>query len=325
MARGFNYAPGASPEVLEAQQPGLHRAHIMALGSSRNVLVRAAVAARTDCPLGLMVTLAHDYHADVRSAVARNPAAQRTVMAYLAADRNQDVVLAVLENPSLPADILEELAFHKKAGVRAAAAHRLDAGLAPVVVAEDSHTPELAEHVQPRPPEGPGPEAASAPPAAPAGAAPAAPAADNSAVAPQPQTPEPPGAVPNNVVDLATGSPVVTQFAPVSLESGSVASAASVYPEPFPMGTAASTPAVQTYGVPFIPEGAAPAGAPAVPNPEHPAFYSGPVGGAQPAPDPSPTPAEPTQAAEPEPPEELPTPTAAPTRTAPIRGFKFKD
>lgn len=147
MARGFNYAPGASAEVDEAKQPGLHKTHLMALGSSRNVLVRATVAAREDCPLGLMVTLAHDHSPEVRCAVARNTAAQRTVMAYLSADRSVDVVLALLENPHLPSDIVEELAFHKKGPVRSAAAARLDAGVADDDDAEDSHTPELADHV----------------------------------------------------------------------------------------------------------------------------------------------------------------------------------
>jgi len=151
MARGFNYAPGASAEVQEAARPGLDKTHIAALGASRNALVRAAVAARPDCPLGLMVSLAHDYHADVRCAVARNPIAQRTVMAYLSADRSVDVLKALLENPSLPHELLKELAFHKKADVRAVAAARLDAGVAEPKRAEeeDVHTPELAEHVRP--------------------------------------------------------------------------------------------------------------------------------------------------------------------------------
>jgi len=151
MARGFNYAPGASAEVIEATQPGLHKTHIMALGSSRNALVRAAVAARPDCPLGLMVTLAHDYSAEVRCAVARNSSAQRTVMVYLSSDRSVDVLKALLQNPALPPDVVEELAFHKKSDVRSAAAARLDAG-EPISVAaeeEDVHNPELAEHVVP--------------------------------------------------------------------------------------------------------------------------------------------------------------------------------
>ena len=151
MARGFSYAPGASTEVQEALQPGLHKTHIMALGSSKNHLVRATVAGRDDCPLGLMVTLAHDFHIDVRCAVARNPIAQRTVMAYLAADRHVEVLKALIENPSLPEEILEELAFHKKKEVRAAAAERLDSEVPGVVdeETEDEHTPELAEHVTP--------------------------------------------------------------------------------------------------------------------------------------------------------------------------------
>src|SRR6478735_8773523 len=117
MARGFNYAPGASVEVQAATDPGLTKDQVTAFGSSRNALVRASIAARADCPLGLMVTLAHDFSADVRAAVARNSHAQRTVMAYLSADRSVDVLRALLENPSLPGEIVEELAFHKKSAV----------------------------------------------------------------------------------------------------------------------------------------------------------------------------------------------------------------
>jgi hypothetical protein len=152
MARGFNYAPGASVEVQEAMTPGLDRARILELGGSRNAIVRATVASRLDCPLGLMVTLAHDFSADVRACVARNASAQRTVMAYLSADRSVDVVRALLENPNLAQEILEELAFHKKGEIRDAAIARLDAVKAGTSsVAEDHHTPELAEHVAPIP------------------------------------------------------------------------------------------------------------------------------------------------------------------------------
>ena len=151
MARGFNYAPGASAEVQVAQQPGLHKTHIAALGASRNNLVRAAIALRPDCPFGLMVTLAHDFSAEVRANVASNPSVQQTVMAYLATDRSVAVVTALISNPSLPAEILESLAFHRKREVRAAAAARLDGSL-PIAVTmrrEDFHTPEVAEHVAP--------------------------------------------------------------------------------------------------------------------------------------------------------------------------------
>lgn len=152
MARGFNYAPGASAEVQVAMRPELSKDHVMVLGASRNNLVRATIASRPDCPMGLMVTLAHDFSAEVRICVARNPRASRTVMAYLSADRSADVVRALVDNPALSAELLADLAFHKKREVRAAAAARLDDDR-PVVAdahqAEDVHTPELAEHVVP--------------------------------------------------------------------------------------------------------------------------------------------------------------------------------
>ncbi len=156
MARGFHPAPGANAEVHEAQNPDLSKAELLPLGSSRSVAVRAIVAARLDCPLGLMVTLAHDYHPDVRCAIASNPSAQRSVLSYLAADRHVEVVRAVVENPSLPSDILDELSFHKKSPIREAAAHRLNTLTAQgrrdareQHTAEDSRVPEMAEHVWP--------------------------------------------------------------------------------------------------------------------------------------------------------------------------------
>lgn len=127
MARGFSRAPGASPAVRAASDPALTKNELLELGGSRNYAVRAAVAARPDCPLGLMVTLAHDVSADVRVAVALNDHAQRSVMQYLASDRNVAVVVALLSNPALPRDILDELAFHRQARVRHAAAERMDA------------------------------------------------------------------------------------------------------------------------------------------------------------------------------------------------------
>ncbi len=127
MARGFSRAPGASPAVIAASDPALTKNELLELGGSRNHAVRAAVAARPDCPLGLMVTLAHDVSVDVRVAVAMNDHAQRSVMQYLASDRAVPVVVALVSNPALPRDILEELAFHRQQRVRLAAAERIDA------------------------------------------------------------------------------------------------------------------------------------------------------------------------------------------------------
>lgn len=146
MARGFGYAPGASPEVDDARAPGLHRATLAMHAQSKNALVREVVAAREDLPFGLMVTLAHDRSVEVRRAVASNPTAVAAVLDHLAGDRDPSVVTAVVTNPSLPAPVLERLVFHKNAAVRRSAAHRLDTGgLESVPPMEDSATPELRD------------------------------------------------------------------------------------------------------------------------------------------------------------------------------------
>lgn len=161
MARGFTFAPGASDEFSEARLENLQRDRLLELAQSRNSAVRAAIAGRDDCPLGVIVTLAIDGSADVRAAVAGNPIAQRTVLAFLSEDRSTEVLSALLTNPSLPADLIGDLALHRKSEVRAAAAARLDA--APSFpqedVREDSHIPEVAEQVAPLPMAAAGPVA----------------------------------------------------------------------------------------------------------------------------------------------------------------------
>jgi hypothetical protein len=148
MARGFSYAPGASPEFDEAMQPGLHRAHVQALSQSKNWLVREVIGSREDCPLGVMVGLAHDSHQEVRAAVAKNRAIARTVMEHLARDRAPEVVIALIGNPAVDMDIVESLAYHKRADIRGAASARLDAGVEAVPDAADAAIPELRERVE---------------------------------------------------------------------------------------------------------------------------------------------------------------------------------
>ena len=127
MARGFSSAPGASPDIVKAQAPDLSKAELLEFGASRNRLVRGVVAGRPDCPLGLMVTLAHDFDTEVRIAVAGNSSALESVLRYLAADKNTDVVLGVIANPRTPLETIEELAVHKNSKVREAAVERLEA------------------------------------------------------------------------------------------------------------------------------------------------------------------------------------------------------
>ncbi|WP_061960954.1 hypothetical protein [Demequina flava] len=126
MARGFQYAPGASDEVERARQPVVHKADLAALGQSKNAVVREAVASRADIPIGLMATLAHDRTLDVRVALAANSAVTHPVLEHLATDRHIEVVVAVLGNPAADSALVERLAFHKKPAVRAAASARLN-------------------------------------------------------------------------------------------------------------------------------------------------------------------------------------------------------
>lgn len=148
MARGFSYAPGASPEAEEARQPGLHRAHIQALAQSKNWAVREIIGGRDDCPLGVMVSLAHDSHTEVREAVASNPSIARTVMEHLSRDKHSEVVIKLINNPAVAMDIVEHLAYHKRHEIRMAAAARLDAQVEAVRVNPDHGIPELQERVE---------------------------------------------------------------------------------------------------------------------------------------------------------------------------------
>lgn len=127
MARGFNYAPGASPELAVVRETEITRASIAVHGISKNPLVREVIAARPDCPFGLLVTLAHDVSASVRAAVAANPSAVPAVLEHLAKDSSEEVLLALVGNPSLTPDGVERLAMHKRPAVRAAAVTEVDA------------------------------------------------------------------------------------------------------------------------------------------------------------------------------------------------------
>ncbi|SEJ16363.1 hypothetical protein [Demequina mangrovi] len=127
MARGFNYAPGASDEVQEASDEGLSKERMLELGGSRNAVVREAIAARPDCPFGLMVTLAHDSAPPVRAALAANPRVLQSLLEHLSRDRQETVLIAAAGNPTATSEILDALAGSRKAAVRDAAVAALDA------------------------------------------------------------------------------------------------------------------------------------------------------------------------------------------------------
>ncbi|WP_062380593.1 hypothetical protein [Demequina pelophila] len=127
MARGFSYAPGASPEIEEAGRAGVTKERLTELGDSRNHLVRAAIARREDCPFGLMVRLVNDHHPEVRAALAGNTRLLGSVCEHLARDRSQDVLVALCGNPAAPLAVIDGLAMHRKRPVKAAAVEALEA------------------------------------------------------------------------------------------------------------------------------------------------------------------------------------------------------
>jgi hypothetical protein len=141
------YADGASAEVAQARNSDLSKDQIVAFGQSKNSLVREIIASRSDCPLGIMVTLTHDRETDVRAAVAGNTSASRTVMEHLTDDKQIPVLEALINNPALPPDLLEAMAFHRRSEVRGLVTARLDGASAPSAQQQDGATPELRDRV----------------------------------------------------------------------------------------------------------------------------------------------------------------------------------
>ena len=127
MARGFRYAPGASPDIETAARPDLTAEQIRDLAQSKNYLVREAVARRTDCPLGVIFTLAQDDKPSVRAILAANPAIPGGIVGHLLADQEREVLLGLVSNPALDRAAAERLAFHHDPVVHEAAATRLSA------------------------------------------------------------------------------------------------------------------------------------------------------------------------------------------------------
>jgi hypothetical protein len=136
-----------TPEVREALHDNVSRARMATLAVHKNPDVRAAVAARADCPLGLMISLAHDAKADVRLAVAANERAAFSVLEQLARDRDPRVAKAVVHNVAAPKQVVEALGFHRDASVRRIACIRLDdpEGFVAALTGEVAVTPELEE------------------------------------------------------------------------------------------------------------------------------------------------------------------------------------
>ncbi len=117
-------AAHAKAALDEAKSPGTSRERLHELGASGNAPIRRAIAAREDCPLGLMIQLSADGAHEVREALAGNRGAG-SVLDQMAGDHHHDVLKALATNPSLPHATLVGLASHKRRDVRKTALARL--------------------------------------------------------------------------------------------------------------------------------------------------------------------------------------------------------
>ncbi len=80
-----------SEDLLRARDPQTSRAELVALAAHGKPEVRAAVAARLDCPLATMLSLALESDVRVLEALASNPNAPRSVLERLVSHKRESV------------------------------------------------------------------------------------------------------------------------------------------------------------------------------------------------------------------------------------------
>ncbi|MFJ8637108.1 hypothetical protein [Streptomyces sp. NPDC093568] len=81
-----------------------------------SMLLRSALAARSDLPPSVGAQLAKDPIPGVRADLAENPAIDDTLIRTLAADRGHDVQRRLAHNPNVPLDVLADLARATRIG-----------------------------------------------------------------------------------------------------------------------------------------------------------------------------------------------------------------
>lgn len=87
----FTLGRSKSDDLLRALDPEVTGAALVALGSSRDNSVKAALAARTDCPMALMFSLAQENDAKTLDALVRNPSVPAGVLGHLAQSKRAQV------------------------------------------------------------------------------------------------------------------------------------------------------------------------------------------------------------------------------------------
>jgi hypothetical protein len=145
--RGATMVDSAQGTLDVAHDPHMSREVLLAMGQSKDPYVRAVIAARADCPLGLLVALADDHVVEVRLAVAENVNAIPSVLEVLARDRHVAVVLKVAANPSLPHTALVALARDKHRNVRKVATAGLLSRTKPRLASPDQVSAERRDRV----------------------------------------------------------------------------------------------------------------------------------------------------------------------------------
>ncbi|NTV39628.1 MAG: hypothetical protein HGA51_06680 [Demequinaceae bacterium] len=88
---GLPYARSASDEVARAVDPAVTGSELLKYAVHRSAFVRAAVASRTDCPVGALISLGHDHDLTVLEALLRNVRTPSSVVRALADHRNQKI------------------------------------------------------------------------------------------------------------------------------------------------------------------------------------------------------------------------------------------
>ena len=88
---GFPHTHIESDELARAADPTVTGSELLPYAVHRSAIVRAAVAARTDCPAGALISLGHDHDVAVLEALLRNARTPSSVVRALADHRNQRI------------------------------------------------------------------------------------------------------------------------------------------------------------------------------------------------------------------------------------------
>ncbi len=88
---------GASEELTRALDPDVTGPELVPLSLHRDYTVRAAVAARTDVPVAVLMSLSHDHVPDVLKAIIANPRTPSSIIRNLADHRNPQVADAAVQ------------------------------------------------------------------------------------------------------------------------------------------------------------------------------------------------------------------------------------